>query len=134
MLSPMPDAFVVDAVRSPIGRRGGSLSGIRAEELAAQVMNGLVDRLDVDRVAGEDQIECAAAADRPQQTLRAPGPRDQPAVDLGLAEAGRVGGVAEVAGQRELAPASEREPVDRRDDRLRRRLEPAEAEPEGRRP
>jgi len=41
------DAYIVDAVRSPIGRRNGSLSDIRAEELAAQVMNGLVDRLDV---------------------------------------------------------------------------------------
>jgi acetyl-CoA acyltransferase len=59
MLSQMPDAFVVDAVRSPIGRRGGSLSGIRAEELAAQVMNGLVDRLDVDPGEVEDvQMGC----------------------------------------------------------------------------
>jgi acetyl-CoA acetyltransferase family protein len=59
MLSQMPDAFVVDAVRSPIGRRGGSLSGIRAEELAARVMNGLVDRVDVDPVEVEDvQMGC----------------------------------------------------------------------------
>ena len=59
MLSSMPDAFVVDAVRSPIGRRGGSLAGIRAEELAAQVMNGLVDRLDVDPGEVEDvQMGC----------------------------------------------------------------------------
>jgi acetyl-CoA acetyltransferase family protein len=55
----MADAFVVDAVRSPIGRRGGSLAGIRAEELAAQVMNGLVDRLDVDSGEVEDvQMGC----------------------------------------------------------------------------
>jgi acetyl-CoA acetyltransferase family protein len=55
----MADAFVVDAVRSPIGRRGGSLAGIRAEELAAQVMNGLVDRLDVDPGEVEDvQMGC----------------------------------------------------------------------------
>jgi acetyl-CoA acyltransferase len=59
MLSRMADAFVVDAVRSPIGRRGGSLAGIRAEELAAQVMNGLVDRLDVDPGEVEDvQMGC----------------------------------------------------------------------------
>jgi acetyl-CoA acyltransferase len=57
--SPMPDAFIVDAVRSPIGKRGGSLAGIRAEELAAQVMNGLVDRLDVDPGEIEDvQMGC----------------------------------------------------------------------------
>jgi len=53
------DAYIVDAVRSPIGRRGGSLAGIRAEELAAQVLNGLVDRLDVDPAEIEDvQMGC----------------------------------------------------------------------------
>ncbi|MDQ3122807.1 MAG: hypothetical protein M3Q59_09770, partial [Actinomycetota bacterium] len=48
------DAYIVDAVRSPIGRRNGSLSEIRAEELAAQVMNGLLDRLDVEPGEIED--------------------------------------------------------------------------------
>jgi acetyl-CoA acyltransferase len=53
------DAFIVDAVRSPIGRRNGSLSGIRADELAAQVLNGLVDRLDVEPAEIEDvQMGC----------------------------------------------------------------------------
>ena len=53
------DAYIVDAVRSPIGRRNGSLSGIRAEELAAQVMNGLLDRLDVEPGEVEDvQMGC----------------------------------------------------------------------------
>jgi acetyl-CoA acetyltransferase family protein len=59
MLSPMPEAYIVDAVRSPIGRRNGSLSEIRAEELAAQVLNGLVDRLDVEPGEIEDvQMGC----------------------------------------------------------------------------
>ena len=59
MLSSMPEAFIVDAVRSPIGRRGGSLSEIRADELAAQVLNGLVDRLDVEPGEVEDvQMGC----------------------------------------------------------------------------
>jgi acetyl-CoA acyltransferase len=53
------DAYIVDAVRSPIGRRGGSLAGIRADELAAQVLNGLVDRLDVEPGGIEDvQMGC----------------------------------------------------------------------------
>jgi acetyl-CoA acyltransferase len=53
------DAFIVDAVRSPIGRRGGSLSEIRSDELAAQVLNGLVDRLDVEPGEIEDvQMGC----------------------------------------------------------------------------
>jgi acetyl-CoA acetyltransferase family protein len=53
------DAYIVDAVRSPIGRRGGSLAEIRADELAAQVLNGLLDRLDVDPGEIEDvQMGC----------------------------------------------------------------------------
>jgi acetyl-CoA acetyltransferase family protein len=59
MLWPMREAYIVDAVRSPIGRRNGSLSEIRAEELAAQVLNGLVDRLDVEPGEIEDvQMGC----------------------------------------------------------------------------
>ena len=55
----MPEAYVVDAVRSPIGRRNGSLSEIRADELAAQVLNGLVARVDVDPGEIEDvQMGC----------------------------------------------------------------------------
>jgi acetyl-CoA acetyltransferase family protein len=55
----MRDAYIVDAVRSPIGRRSGSLSDIRADELAAQVLNGLVDRLDVEPAEVEDvQMGC----------------------------------------------------------------------------
>ena len=29
----MSDAFIVDAIRTPIGRYGGSLSGVRADDL-----------------------------------------------------------------------------------------------------
>ena len=53
------DAYIADAVRSPIGRRGGSLAELRADELAAQVLNGLVDRLDVEPGEIEDvQMGC----------------------------------------------------------------------------
>jgi acetyl-CoA acyltransferase len=55
----MPEAYVVDAVGSPLGRRNGSLSEIRADELAAQVLNGLVARIDVDPGEIEDvQMGC----------------------------------------------------------------------------
>jgi acetyl-CoA acyltransferase len=55
----MAEAYVIDAVRSPIGRRGGSLADVRAEELAAQVLNGLVDRVDLDPGEIEDvQMGC----------------------------------------------------------------------------
>jgi acetyl-CoA acyltransferase len=53
------DAYIVEAVRSPIGRRGGSLAGIRADELAAQVLNGLIGRLDLEPGEIEDvQMGC----------------------------------------------------------------------------
>jgi acetyl-CoA acyltransferase len=55
----MPDAFIVDAVRSPIGKRNGSLASVRADELAAQVLNGLVERAGVDPAEIEDvQMGC----------------------------------------------------------------------------
>src|SRR5688500_2275936 len=41
------DALIVDAIRSPIGRRNGSLAGTRGDELARQVPNGLVARHDL---------------------------------------------------------------------------------------
>ena len=53
------DALIVDAVRSPIGRRNGSLSGIRGDDLSAQVLNGLVARNDLDPAEVEDvQMGC----------------------------------------------------------------------------
>jgi acetyl-CoA acetyltransferase family protein len=53
------DALIVDAVRSPIGKRNGALAGIRGDELAAQVLNGLVDRHDLDPGEVEDvQMGC----------------------------------------------------------------------------
>jgi acetyl-CoA acyltransferase len=55
----MPEALIVDAVRSPIGRRDGALSKIRGDELAGQILNGLVERNDVDPVEVEDvQMGC----------------------------------------------------------------------------
>jgi acetyl-CoA acyltransferase len=53
------DALIVDAVRSPIGRRNGSLSSIRADEVAGQVLNALVARNDLDPAQVEDvQLGC----------------------------------------------------------------------------
>ena len=53
------DALIIDAVRSPIGRKNGSLSSIRGDELAAQVLNGLVSRDDLDPAEIEDvQLGC----------------------------------------------------------------------------
>jgi len=53
------DALIIDAVRSPIGKRNGTLSSIRGDELAGQVLNELVRRQDVDPAEIEDvQFGC----------------------------------------------------------------------------
>jgi acetyl-CoA acyltransferase len=53
------DAYVVDAVRSPIGRKNGTLSVLRGDDLAGQVLNGLVARHDLDPAEIEDvQMGC----------------------------------------------------------------------------
>ena len=55
----MTEAFIVDAVRSPIGRRNGALSKLRGDELAGQVLNALVARHDLDPGYVEDvQLGC----------------------------------------------------------------------------
>ncbi len=55
----MGEAFIVDAVRSPIGRKNGALSKVRGDEVAAQVLNGLVARHDLDPAEVEDvQMGC----------------------------------------------------------------------------
>ncbi|MHB8649334.1 MAG: thiolase family protein [Gaiellaceae bacterium] len=58
------DALIVDAVRSPIGRKNGTLSHIRGDELSAQVVNGLVARNEVDPGQVEDlQWGCVSQVD-----------------------------------------------------------------------
>jgi acetyl-CoA acyltransferase len=53
------DALIVDAVRSAIGRRNGTLSTTRGDELAGQVLNGLVERVGLDPAEVEDvQMGC----------------------------------------------------------------------------
>src|SRR5437773_5440765 len=53
------EALIIDAVRSPIGKRSGTLSSIRGDELAGQVLNELVRRQDVDPAQVEDvQFGC----------------------------------------------------------------------------
>jgi acetyl-CoA acyltransferase len=53
------EALIVDAVRSPIGRRNGTLAAIRGDELAGQVLNGLMARHDLDPAEVEDvQMGC----------------------------------------------------------------------------
>src|SRR5438128_9269177 len=55
----MAAAFIVDAVRTPIGRRNGTLASVRADELAAQALAGLAERIGLDPGEVEDvQMGC----------------------------------------------------------------------------
>ena len=55
----MSEAYIVDAVRTPIGRKNGSLASVRADELAAQTLNGLAERVGIDPAEIEDvQMGC----------------------------------------------------------------------------
>ena len=52
----MAEAVIVEAVRSPVGKRNGGLSGVHPGELSAQVLNGLVQRAGVDPALVDDVI------------------------------------------------------------------------------
>src|SRR6195952_3760961 len=53
---PMAEAVIVEAVRSPVGKRNGGLSGVHPGELSAQVLNGLVQRAGIDPALVDDVI------------------------------------------------------------------------------
>jgi 3-oxoadipyl-CoA thiolase len=70
----MPEAYVVDAVRTPMGAYRGALSGVRPDDLAAHTIAAVVDRTGVDperiadaylgaaNQAGEDNRDVARMA------------------------------------------------------------------------
>ncbi|HYB39273.1 MAG TPA: thiolase family protein [Mycobacterium sp.] len=52
----MAEAVIVEAVRSPIGKRNGGLSGMHPADLSAQVLNGLIEKAGVDPEIVDDVI------------------------------------------------------------------------------
>jgi acetyl-CoA C-acetyltransferase len=50
----MPEAFIVDAVRTPVGRRGGGLSRAHPADLGGHVIRALLARTDTDPLAIDD--------------------------------------------------------------------------------
>jgi acetyl-CoA C-acetyltransferase len=52
----MAEAYIIDAVRTPVGRRGGGLSTAHSADLGAHVIKALIDRTGVDPGAVEDVI------------------------------------------------------------------------------
>ena len=56
----MPSAVIVDAVRTPVGRRNGRLSGWHPVDLAAQPLAALVERNHLDNgVMDAAGVECS---------------------------------------------------------------------------
>ncbi|TPG35950.1 thiolase family protein [Mycolicibacterium hodleri] len=52
----MAEAVIVEAVRSPVGKRNGGLSGVHPGDLSAQVLNGLVQRAGINPALVDDVI------------------------------------------------------------------------------
>ena len=52
----MPEAFIVDAVRTPVGRRGGGLAAAHPADLGAHVIAALLARTQADPLAVDDVV------------------------------------------------------------------------------
>jgi acetyl-CoA C-acetyltransferase len=52
----MAEAYIVDAVRTPVGRRGGGLAGVHPADLGAHSLRALVERTGIDPAAVEDVV------------------------------------------------------------------------------
>jgi acetyl-CoA acyltransferase len=52
----MREAVIIEAVRTPIGRRNGALSGIRPDDLAAMVLKEVVRRAGIPPEMVEDVL------------------------------------------------------------------------------
>jgi 3-oxoadipyl-CoA thiolase len=53
---PLREAWIIDAVRTPIGRYGGALASVRPDDLAAIVIRAVVERTGLDAALVEDVI------------------------------------------------------------------------------
>jgi acetyl-CoA C-acetyltransferase len=62
----MPEAYIVDAIRTPVGRRGGGLSKVHPADLGAHIIKALVDRTGIDPLAVDDVIFGCVDAIGPQ--------------------------------------------------------------------
>ncbi len=52
----MPEAYIVDAIRTPVGRRGGGLSHVHPADLGAASIKALLERTGIDPGAVDDVI------------------------------------------------------------------------------
>jgi acetyl-CoA C-acetyltransferase len=52
----VPEAYIIDAVRTPVGKRGGALAGVHPADLGAHVIKALFDRVRLDPAEVDDVI------------------------------------------------------------------------------
>ncbi|GGO36835.1 acetyl-CoA C-acetyltransferase [Streptomyces lasiicapitis] len=52
----MAEAYIVEAVRTPVGKRGGGLAAVHPADLGAHVLKALIQRVGVDPAAVEDVV------------------------------------------------------------------------------
>ena len=52
----MPESYIIDAVRTPVGKRGGALAGVHSADLAAHSIAALVRRTGIDAGAVDDVV------------------------------------------------------------------------------
>jgi len=62
----MPEAYIVDAVRTPVGRRNGGLSQVHPADLGAHAISALIERTGIDPATVEDVIFGCVDAIGPQ--------------------------------------------------------------------
>lgn len=85
----MTEALIIDAIRTPLGRRGGQLSGVRGDELLAECLRALVARNGFDPAEVEDVVGgCVTQTDEQgvcvirQAVLASGWPQSVPGVSL----------------------------------------------------
>jgi acetyl-CoA acetyltransferase len=52
----MRHAWIIDAVRTPVGRHGGALASVRPDDLAAAVLQALLRRTQIDAALVDDVV------------------------------------------------------------------------------
>jgi acetyl-CoA C-acetyltransferase len=62
----MSEAYIVDAVRTPVGRKGGGLAGVHPADLGAHAIRALVERTGIDPAAVDDVVFGCVDAIGPQ--------------------------------------------------------------------
>jgi 3-oxoadipyl-CoA thiolase len=85
----MPEAVIIDAIRTPVGALGGALAAVRADDLAAHVLKAILRRTGIDpAIVEEVYLGCANQAGEDNRnvarmaTLLAGFPVEVPAVTM----------------------------------------------------